>query len=235
MKKLLVALGVAALSTGAMAQNLFSNGSFEANQIPERNHRVIGTDGKIDGTNDYFVGWTVGGQVDLVNGQNPTLDQWYAADGNNSIDMNGFVTGSIGQSIFLSSDSTYTLTYMIAGNPNRVQPSPAIKKLNVYVGDTLLVADSFDTTGKTGTNVGWEQRTYSLNVTESKNYFVRFQSLEDGPRGPALDAVSLTMNPNNPGNNAVPEPSEWAVMGLLGTGLLGLVVRGRKKTLGVAK
>lgn len=36
-------------------------------------------------------------------------------------------------------------------------------------------------------------------------------------------------NPSNPG--AVPEPSEWAAMGLLGTGLLGLVVRGRKKKL----
>lgn len=30
---------------------------------------------------------------------------------------------------------------------------------------------------------------------------------------------------------AVPEPSEWAAMGLFGTGLLGLVVRGRKKKL----
>lgn len=38
-------------------------------------------------------------------------------------------------------------------------------------------------------------------------------------------------NPNNPTNNAVPEPSEWAAMGLLGAGLLGLVVRGRKKNL----
>ena len=37
--------------------------------------------------------------------------------------------------------------------------------------------------------------------------------------------------PLNPTNNAVPEPSEWAAMGLLGTGLLGLVVRGRTKKL----
>lgn len=37
--------------------------------------------------------------------------------------------------------------------------------------------------------------------------------------------------PLNPGNNAVPEPSEWAAMGLLGAGLLGLVVKGRKKKL----
>jgi hypothetical protein len=35
----------------------------------------------------------------------------------------------------------------------------------------------------------------------------------------------------DPTNNAVPEPSEWAAMGLLGSGLLGLVVRGRKKNL----
>ena len=43
--------------------------------------------------------------------------------------------------------------------------------------------------------------------------------------------VEYNSNPTAPGNNAVPEPSEWAAMGLLGTGLLGLVVRGRKKKL----
>ena len=38
-------------------------------------------------------------------------------------------------------------------------------------------------------------------------------------------------NPTAPTNNAVPEPSEWAAMGLLGVGLLGLVVKNRKKNL----
>jgi DNA-binding beta-propeller fold protein YncE len=40
-------------------------------------------------------------------------------------------------------------------------------------------------------------------------------------------------NPSNPG--VVPEPSEWAAMGLLGAGLLGLVVKNRKKNLEAAK
>jgi hypothetical protein len=44
-------------------------------------------------------------------------------------------------------------------------------------------------------------------------------------------AFTANFTASNPGNNAVPEPSEWAAMGLLGTGLLGLVVRGRKKNL----
>jgi hypothetical protein len=43
--------------------------------------------------------------------------------------------------------------------------------------------------------------------------------------------VEYNANPTAPGNNAVPEPSEWAAMGLFGAGLLGLVVRGRKKKL----
>lgn len=42
-------------------------------------------------------------------------------------------------------------------------------------------------------------------------------------------AFTANFTSSNPGNNAVPEPSEWAAMGLLGTGLLGLVVRGRKR------
>ena len=44
-------------------------------------------------------------------------------------------------------------------------------------------------------------------------------------------AFTANFTSSNPTNNAVPEPSEWAAMGLLGTGLLGLVVRGRKKKL----
>jgi hypothetical protein len=42
---------------------------------------------------------------------------------------------------------------------------------------------------------------------------------------------TANFTPSNPGNNAVPEPSEWAAMGLLGAGLLGLVVKNRKKNL----
>jgi hypothetical protein len=49
--------------------------------------------------------------------------------------------------------------------------------------------------------------------------------------GPWDLAFTANFTSSNPGNNAVPEPSEWAAMGLLGTGLLGLVVRGRKKKL----
>ncbi len=44
-------------------------------------------------------------------------------------------------------------------------------------------------------------------------------------------AFTANFTSSNPTNNAVPEPSEWAAMGLLGAGLLGLVVRGRKKNL----
>ncbi len=231
MKKLLVALGIAALGSGAMAQNLFTNGSFEDNQIRSGTFDTIGSTGKIGPSNAYFSGWTVGGEIDLVNGQLPAKDLWAAADGNNSVDMNGLSAGSIGQNIVLSSGSTYTLTYMIAGNTNRAEPTPAVKRMSVYIGDTLLIADSFDTTGKTESNMGWEQRTFTFDVTETKNYFIRFQSNEQGPRGAALDKLSLTQNPTNPTNNAVPEPSEWAAMGFLGAGLLGLVVRGRKKNL----
>jgi hypothetical protein len=44
-------------------------------------------------------------------------------------------------------------------------------------------------------------------------------------------AFTANFTSSNPTNNAVPEPSEWAAMGLFGAGLLGLVVRGRKKNL----
>lgn len=229
MSKFLVALGIAALSTGAMAQNLFTNGSFESDQLGSSSFRTTYAG------QTTLTGWTVGvGSIDLVNGAVAPNDAWRAADGNMSIDLSGASAGSIGQTVRLEAGSSYTLSYMLAGNTNRASPSPATKYMNVYVGDTLLTADSFDNTGKTYLDMGWTLRTYTVSVSQSGSYFINFLSTEVGPRGVALDKLSLTMNPSNPGNNAVPEPSECAAMGLLGTGLLGLVVRGRKKKIEVS-
>jgi hypothetical protein len=104
--------------------------------------------------------------------------------------------------------------------------------MNVFIGTDLLAGNvTFDTTGKSAADMGWEKREYSFVASSTQNYFLNFVSTMDSPMGMALDNVSVTAVTNNPGNNAVPEPSEWAAMGLLGTGLLGLVVRGRKKKL----
>ena len=69
--------------------------------------------------------------------------------------------------------------------------------------------------------------TYGLDMDSDGLVFVTDPYAYDGKQ----IKVFQYGNPTAPGNSAVPEPSEWAAMGLLGTGLLGLVVRGRKKKL----
>ena len=43
--------------------------------------------------------------------------------------------------------------------------------------------------------------------------------------------VKFDSTSNNLGTHAISEPSEWAAMGLFGAGLLGLVIKSRKKNL----
>ena len=98
--------------------------------------------------------------------------------------------------------------------------------LNTLAGD-----EPYSFVGYVGDNMG------QMNVTLSVNsYFDDWDgtSTDYGDQNDSLvfvaaDSFSFRYLP--PTNNAVPEPSEWAAMGLLGTGLLGLVVRGRKKKL----
>ena len=222
MKKLLVALGIAALSTGAMAQNLLSNGSFEDTAISG------GMSFEYPGST-VITNWVIGGpnNVDLIR------DGWAAQSGYQSIDLNGWGASSIGQSVSLLAGTTYNVSFWVAGNTEtRFYSTSAIKSMNVFIGTDLLAGNvTFDTTGKSATDMGWEKREYSFVASSTQNYFLNFVSNMGSPMGMALDNVSVTAVTNNPTNNAVPEPSEWAAMGLLGAGLLGLVVRGRKKIL----
>jgi len=221
-KKLVVALGIAALSTGAMAQNLLVNGDFESTSISG------GMSFENPGST-VITNWVVGGpsNVDLIR------DGWTAQSGFQSIDLNGWGASSIGQSVSLSAGTTYNVSFWVAGNTEtRWYSTSSVKSMNVFIGTDLLAGNvTFDTTGKSGTDMGWEKREYSFVASSTQNYFLNFVSTMDSPMGMALDNVSITAVSNNAGNNAVPEPSEWAVMGLLGAGLLGLVVKNRKKNL----
>ena len=226
MKKLVMVLCVSALAPGSMAQNLLVNGDFEENAISG------GMSFEYPGSTN-ITGWTIGGpnNVDLIR------DAWVAQSGFQSIDLNGWGASSIGQSVSLIAGTTYNVSFWVAGNTEtRWYATSAIKSMNVFIGTDLLAGNvTFDTTGKSGADMGWEKREFSFVASNTQNYFLNFVSTMDSPMGMALDNISVTAVTNNPTNNAVPEPSEWAAMSLLGAGLLGLVVRGRKKVVEVTK
>ena len=131
------------------------------------------------------------------------------------------------------------------------------KNARTTVGQSLYTSGTF-VLGTTSTFAATTINTSNLELVTGTDYVLIFEADDNQPGRVAFggwgadilagtkfefyDSISNSWSPaewdlaftanftsSNPGNNAVPEPSEWAAMGLLGTGLLGLVVRGRKK------
>ena len=216
MKKLLVALGIAALSTGAMAQ-------------------------------------TVGGSV-LYNADNGHYYQKYTNLGGISEswqDVSTFATSQGGYLVTITNQSEQDFLWS-----NIVSGSPSINHNVLGNYSTYLTGGFLNdnsqwgwVTGEAFSYTNWQagepngQSVITIaNVVSNANWGGRwgdeFKVYSDwGMQNPYTLGfiVEYNSNPTAPGNNAVPEPSEWAAMGLLGAGLLGLVVRGRNKNLEAAK
>jgi len=206
----LALIGVCALALGkpAAAQNLVLNGSFENGAANPGGSFVTVTAG--DSTS--ISNWTVtNGSVDYIGGY------WQAQSGSRSIDLSGGGAGTLAQqSISTISGQTYLVSFWMAGNPDNL---PSIKTLNASFGSTTQ-SFSFDDTGKTRNNMGWVN--YSFFATTSGGpTMLQFQSTTATAYGPALDNVSVT---------AVPEPEEYAVMGMVSLTLCGLMVRARRRS-----
>lgn len=208
MKKLLVALGIAALSTGAMAQSWTFTyegsgyGSIVRDAVYQHNTPSLAT-GTISGEviDANRVGITSGflsisqglvqGDFTLTGAYNPTGFTWLPNNNGNRFAYNN---------IFYPTTSPELDVYGLIFENNNYY-------VNIFNG-TSFIDGQLDT--------GW-------NLTTIRKQDQAFSGSD------IYGTMTFANNPSNPG--AVPEPSEWAAMGLLGTGLLGLVVRGRKKKL----
>jgi len=216
MKKLLAALGIAALSTGAMAQNVGSSIFYNS----DNGH--------------YYQMFT--------NASGLTWDEASTA-----------ATGYGGYLATLTSSNENTFivdNIMSIFNPVNSVLAPAL-----YLGATDRVTEG---TWVWVTGEKWEYTNFASNEPNNaygldQDYLQIVEAghiwfnnnwddgygdgrIYNGVNQNSLGfIVEYNSNPTAPGNNAVPEPSEWAALGLLGAGLLGLVVSGRKKTLEAAK
>ena len=205
MKKLLVALGVAALSTGAMAQ--YSGSTVYQNTSNGHYYQIF------SGQVNWNIAYTYTNSLSHQGYQGHLATITSAAENTWLINTFGGSTladkviGGIQAAGSLTRDSgwswvtgeTWDYTNWSSGEPNDEFNPTEIGRENALQikGDV--------------TDGSWNDLPFT--------YF---------PLNGFLVEYSA---PLNPGNNAVPEPSEWAAMGLLGAGLLGLVVRGRKKKL----
>nr|AUN35937.1 hypothetical protein [uncultured bacterium] len=145
---------------------------------------------------------------------------WQAADGINSLDLDGNPgsSGGVRQSFATAPGHSYLLTFFMAGNPGNL---PIIKPMRVSVDGQSTEFD-FDTTGKSFTDMGWTQKNWSF-VADDAISTLTFQSLtqERGLLqgwGPAIDNVTVTEV-----STVVPEPgTTWLV---LPCGLIVLLLR----------
>lgn len=196
-KKLVLGASASAIMLGntvlpAFAASLVTNGGFESGTAPGV-FLTVGTGGTdID---DWDV---VSGNVDYIG------SYWVAQEGDRSIDMTGNAAGAISQTFATTIGEDYTVTFYLAGNP---AGGPAVKSLNVDAGGAP-VNYSFDTTGKSLTDMGWTQETFNFTATTALTTLT-FTSLTPGFFGPALDNVAVELVLTTPTNKDECKKGGW--------------------------
>ena len=162
-------------------QNLVTNGSFET-PLVMGSYAAYSAGQTIDG-------WTVeSSKVDLVE----TL--WQAADGAQSVDLNGNGPGTIYQDVATVPGQEYYLHFALAGN---TAAAPTIKTNQVWWNNSPLDTVMFNITGHSTADMGWTNLEYLVTATNTITR-IRFASQSYGNYGPAVDAVTLEPVPTPP-------------------------------------
>lgn len=189
-----VALSIAAAAPAAQARTapsapapMIANGGFETPAVPANAFIRYGTGSTIGP-------WRVTqGNVDLIG-----ANFWQAADGRQSVDLEGSESGSIDQPLALRVGGCYTVTFALAGNPDG---GPSIKRGWARVTQHTLGHPTvqknfiFNTTGKSRGNMGYVPQRFRFRSL-ARTGTLSFASTTGGGYGPVVDAV--TVIPTNP-------------------------------------
>jgi choice-of-anchor C domain-containing protein len=195
--------GWLALASAAAAAAPFQNGSFEAGGISPCNTFSIPAGSTL------ITGWTVStGSIDWEGAPVPSCG-WQASNGSNSLDLVGASgIGGISQTFDTVPGTTYQLTFDMAGNFGAL---PVIKPLAVTVNG-VTTNFTFDTTGRSASNMGWTTRSITFTATSASSTitFVSDVSGLGGPgtAGAALDNVVVA--PAGPAATPTAVPLGWA-------------------------
>lgn len=208
--KRLAALFALSLWSAAAAAQPFQNGSFEFGSVTPCNTFNIPTGSTI------ITGWTVSvGNIDWLGAPVPGCG-WQASNGGASLDMVGSGAGGIGgiqQTFDTIPGRTYIVFFDMAGN---VGAGPVIKPLAVTVAGATTNF-TFDSTGRTGTNMGWVTRSVQFTATSTSTTlnFVSDVSGAGGSlnAGAALDNVRVQLVGDNGPAAAI--PLDWAHIGAM--------------------
>ena len=157
------------------------------------------------------------GERGIKLGTPPSACGWQPSQGNNSLDLVGASAGGIGgiqQTFDTVPGVTYQVSFDLAGNYGA---PPVIKPLAVTVNGATTNF-TFDTTGRSGLNMGWTRQTLTFVAagTSSTINFVSDVSAAGGTlnAGAALDNVAIA--PLAATSSAVPlDWAQWGAMLLL--------------------
>ncbi|MFI9360873.1 choice-of-anchor C family protein [Kitasatospora sp. NPDC053057] len=170
------ALAAPAQAAGHRAFSRFDDGSFESPKAPA------------GGFTEFAAGQTIGpwqvtnGSVDLIG-----AGMWQAAEGDQSLDLNGNAPGTIAQTFTTVPGATYSVTYALAGNPDG---GPAVRTGRALIDGQDFQDYSFDVTGKTRAAMGYVGRQFSF-VAQNSSTTLTFESTVGGAFGPVLDNVQV--------------------------------------------
>jgi choice-of-anchor C domain-containing protein len=192
--------------TWAGPVDIVIDGSFEYPQVNPGGWIGFGIPYGRDTTN-IMGAWTVSwGTVDLGN------QAWQAADGFQSVDMNGNQPGSIYQDLHTEPGQQYVLSFSLSGCMGD------FRHIAVFWGGEEVASLEFDATNNTLENMNWPTKTFYVTAPGSSTR-LEFTGRDREASGAYLDNVSVC---------AVPEPSLMLLFGI-GLGAVALVGWRRRK------
>ncbi|WP_328958685.1 choice-of-anchor C family protein [Kitasatospora purpeofusca] len=161
---------------GNRALSRFDDGSFETPKAPANSFTPLAA-GQTIGP------WSVAsGSVDLIG-----AGFWQAAEGNQSLDLNGSNAGTVTQSFTTVPGTTYSVIYSLAGNP---AGAPALKTGRALIDGQNFQDFSFDVTGRTFAAMGYVGRQFTF-VAQNASTTLGFTSTIAGAYGPVVDNVQV--------------------------------------------
>jgi len=200
-----LALALGAASAHADLINLISNGSFEDGA------KKIGRFVTVKPQEATITDWRVtSGTVDYIG------TYWQASDGNRSIDLTGTPdNGTLATTFTTTPGITYKVLFDLAGNFEISDTN--YRSVKVSAGNHSNTYTFYKPENWSFDNMGWQTQTFYFTALDHKT-ILTFQSLSTHPYcGPTLDNVRAYATP-------LPPP-----VVLLGSGLLGLVLWGRRR------
>ena len=167
-------LALIAVPASVAASSAVTNGSFEGTTS-------IGQFTTLGAGSTAIDGWTVSaGNVDWID------SYWTAFDGSRSLDLNGWLPGTLTQHVPTTVGADYVVHFYLAGNPD----CTTVKTLAVSATGGATTLYTFDTPGTSHAAMGWTQQSYAFTATHTDT-LLTFASMTAGGCGPALDMVSM--------------------------------------------